>query len=202
MAPQPQNLRAVGDRIEDLVGKLRTSLDPVAWRQVEEALALVTELYGAGLAAVIRALNADTAGAAVAARLVEDELVSSLLVLHGLHPHNLDERVHAALVDVRPYLGSHGGDVEVLGIDDTTGTVRLRLLGSCDGCPSSSATLRYAVERAIAEAAPEIVHIEVEGLAEPESPPPPPAPPATPITLTPKPAHANGAARAAADVGA
>src|SRR6185437_8863092 len=59
------------------------------------------------------------------------------------------------------YLGSHGGDVELLGVDDD-GVVRLRLLGSCDGCPSSSVTLKLAVEGAIEAAAPEIGTIEVQ----------------------------------------
>ncbi len=117
------------------------------------------------------------------ARLLDDELVASLLLLHGLHPHDLMDRVQQALVDVRPYLGSHGGDVEILELDEVTGTLRLGLLGSCDGCPSSTATLKYSVERAIQEAAPEIVHIEVEGLAAPAPPPVP----TTTIQLTPKP---------------
>ena len=174
-----QNLRAVGDRIEQLVGELRSGLDPVTWRRVEEALALVTDLYGAGLAIVVR-----EAGPSLLARLLDDELVASLLLLHGLHPYDLAERVQQALVDVRPYLGSHGGDVEILELDEATGTLRLGLLGSCDGCPSSTATLKYSVERAIQEAAPEIVHLVVEGLAEPAAPP---APPAAPVQLIPKP---------------
>jgi Fe-S cluster biogenesis protein NfuA len=179
------NLRAVGDRIEELVGQLRSTLDPVNWRLVEEALSLVTDLYGAGLAAAVRTLKSDAdAGPALMDMLIEDELVASLLVLHGLHPRDLEHRVNGALISVRPYLGSHGGDVEVLELDADAGFLRLRLLGSCDGCPSSTATLRHSVEMAIAEAAPEIVHIEVEGLAEPPAPPPPPA---TPIQLSVKP---------------
>jgi len=177
------NLRAVGDRIEHLVGELRSGTDPVTWQRVEEALGLVTELYGAGLAAVVRALNSEEAGPSVMARLLNDELVASLLLLHGLHPDTLVDRVERALVEVRPYLGSHGGDVEILELDEASGTLRLGLLGSCDGCPSSTATLKHSVERAIQEAAPEIVHIDVEGLA---APPPPPVP-ATTIHLTPKP---------------
>lgn len=180
------NLRAVGDRIEELVGELRSGLDPVSWRRVEEALSLVTDLYGGGLAAVLGVLKTEECGAAVMTRLLEDELVSSLLVLHGLHPHDLNDRVQQALVEVRPYLGSHGGDVEVLEIDAAAGIVRLSLLGSCDGCPSSSATLRFAVERAIREAAPEITTIEVDGLVDVPEPEPPPRP-ATTIELTTKP---------------
>ena len=68
-----------------------------------------------------------------------------------------------ALESVRPYLGSHGGDVEILAIDGDEGVVALRMLGSCDGCASSSVTLELAVQRAIEEAAPEITRIDVVG---------------------------------------
>ena len=63
-------------------------------------------------------------------------------------------RVERALDRCGPFLGQHGGDVELLDIDEDAGAVRLRLLGSCDGCPSSAVTLQHAVERAIVEAAP------------------------------------------------
>jgi Fe-S cluster biogenesis protein NfuA len=66
------------------------------------------------------------------------------------------------LESVRPFLAQHGGDVELLGIDDELGAVKLRLLGSCDGCPSSASTLQGAVETAIVDAAPEITRIVVE----------------------------------------
>ena len=114
-------------------------------------------------------------------RLVADDLVGSLLILHGLHPLDLEARVVAALDSVRPYLGSHGGDVEVLGIDEDEGVLHLRMLGSCDGCPSSSVTLQQAVKQAIEEAAPEIVHIDVV-----DDTPPPPRP-LHPVVLTEKP---------------
>ena len=71
---------------------------------------------------------------------------------------------------MRPFLAHHDGDVELLGIDPDAGAVKLRLLGSCDGCPSSSVTLQFAVERAIVEAAPEISRIDV---ADPRTRPDP-----------------------------
>ena len=77
--------------------------------------------------------------------------VASLLVLHGLHPEDLRSRVQKALVQVRPYLGSHGGDVEIVDADTHGGVVRLRMKGSCDGCPSSALTVKLAVEGAIRE---------------------------------------------------
>jgi Fe-S cluster biogenesis protein NfuA len=93
--------------------------------------------------------------------------VSALLALHGLHPWSVEERVNRALDQVRPYLGSHAGGVTLVGIDDE-GVVRLQLEGSCDGCPSSLQTVRTAVEGAVADAAPEVTAVEVEGVvAEP-----------------------------------
>ena len=89
--------------------------------------------------------------------------VGSLLIVHGLHPPTRSRsRVERRSSSVRPFLGAHGGDVELLDVDADAGAVRLRLLGSCDGCPSSAVTLQSAVERAILEAAPEIVIIDVE----------------------------------------
>ena len=120
----------------------------------------MSDLYGAGLARVV-ALVGERDPTLLSA-LVDDELVASLLLVHGLHPSSLEVRVQDALAKVRPFLGRHGGDVELLGIDDALGAVKLRLLGSCDGCPSSAATLQGAVEVAIFEAAPEVTRIEVE----------------------------------------
>jgi Fe-S cluster biogenesis protein NfuA len=98
------------------------------------------------------------------ARLAEDDLVAHLLILHGLHPVPLEQRVHGALEQVRPYLGSHGGDVELLGVED--GVAHVRLEGTCNGCPSSTVTLRNAIEKAIMGAAPELERIEADGPAK------------------------------------
>jgi len=70
--------------------------------------------------------------------------------------------VTQALDKVRPYLNSHKGNVELLGVDD--GVVRLRLQGSCNGCASSAMTLKLAIEEAIQEYAPDIAGMEVEGV--------------------------------------
>jgi Fe-S cluster biogenesis protein NfuA len=95
---------------------------------------------------------------------VGDELVSHLLMLHGLHPDDVENRVQDALESVRPYIQSHGGSVELIGVSN--GVVKLQLGGHCKGCPSSSLTLRTAVEDAIRAVAPEIVRIEADGVAD------------------------------------
>jgi Fe-S cluster biogenesis protein NfuA len=156
----PQNLRAVGDRLEQALEELQATGEARLINLAEELVRLVSELYGAGFARTIELAREHAPGLIEA--LVGDELVASLLLVQGLHPESLDHRVEAALVSVRPFLAQHGGDVELIGIDEELGAVKLRLLGSCDGCPSSASTLRGAVEVAIVEAAPEVVRIVVE----------------------------------------
>jgi Fe-S cluster biogenesis protein NfuA/nitrite reductase/ring-hydroxylating ferredoxin subunit len=164
LTEQARDLRTVGTRIEELLGRLRDRGDPTTAETAEEVVRLVVELYGAGLERVV-----ELAGEDVLERLVKDELVASLLVLHDLHPKDTETRVLEALDQVRPYLGSHAGGVELLGVDPQ-GVVRLRLEGSCDGCPSSIMTVKLAIERAIEEAAPEVTAVEVENLTREQEP--------------------------------
>ncbi len=155
-----EQLRATGERIDALLDA-SSSGGVVARERAEELVRLVADLYGAGLERVLTIV--DDAGQLddeVLAALAADDVVASLLLVHGLHPYDVTTRVEQALEGVRPYLGSHGGDVELLEVDEDI--VRLRLLGSCDGCPSSSVTLKLAVEGAIEAAAPEITAIEVD----------------------------------------
>ena len=164
MTEQARDLRAIGERIEELLGRIRSVGDPGTAETAEEVVRLVVELYGAGLERAV-----ELAGPEVTERLAGDELVASLLVLHGLHPKDTRTRVVEALDKVRPYLGSHAGGVEFLGIDPDA-VVHLRLEGSCDGCPSSTQTVKLAIERAIEEAAPEVTRVEVENLTRERSP--------------------------------
>jgi Fe-S cluster biogenesis protein NfuA len=156
------NARAAGERVERILGDLRAGGDPRAMAAAEELVRCLVDLYGAGLARVV-----ELVGPSTVERLADDRLVESLLLVHDLHPLSADARVQRALDRVRPYLGSHAGGVEYRGIDDS-GVVHLRLEGSCNGCPSSTVTVRLAIETAIEEAAPELTGVDVEGVtAEP-----------------------------------
>ena len=161
-APDP---RGTSERIERLLADLAANADPRIADRAGELVRLLLELYGAALARVMDIAGSEAPGPSLAGRLADDELVASLLIVHDLHPLGTAERVRRALDSVRPYLGSHAGGVEFLGIDG--GVVQLRLEGSCDGCPSSTVTVKNAIERAIAEAAPEITGVAVEGAADP-----------------------------------
>jgi Fe-S cluster biogenesis protein NfuA/nitrite reductase/ring-hydroxylating ferredoxin subunit len=155
------DLSLTGERIDALLTASATG-GTVAHERAEELVRLVTDLYGAGLERIMEILyDAGHLDDETLAKLAGDELVSGLMLVHGLHPYSINQRVEDALEGVRPYLGTHGGDVELLDVTDE-GVVHLRLLGSCDGCPSSSVTLSLAVEGAIMTAAPEVISIEVE----------------------------------------
>jgi Fe-S cluster biogenesis protein NfuA/nitrite reductase/ring-hydroxylating ferredoxin subunit len=151
-------------RVETLLEQVESLGDSAAREVATESMGALLELYGEGLARIVGGLGANGAVQALA----EDELVSHLLLLHGLHPVPVEERVHGALEEVRPYLRSHGGNVELLGVEE--GVVHLRLEGSCSGCPSSAMTLKLAIEDAIHKAAPDIERVEADGTVEPPSP--------------------------------
>lgn len=145
--------RAAGDRIQTLLDSCAAG-GAAAHDRAQQLVREVAGLYGAGLERIMR-----LGDAGLAERLATDDLVASLLLVHGLHPHDLHRRVSDALDRVRPYLGSHGGDVDL--IEVTGDTVRLAFAGSCKSCPSSAVTLELAVEDAVRAAAPEISAIEV-----------------------------------------
>jgi Fe-S cluster biogenesis protein NfuA/nitrite reductase/ring-hydroxylating ferredoxin subunit len=157
-------VRDVGGRIEQLLDEIRAMSSPPAFERVEDIIRTIVEFYGAGLERIVEIAAASAAGHELRGRFTGDPLVASLLLLHRLHPDDLPTRVRNALEKVRPYLGSHGGDVELVEADAEAGLVRLKMKGSCDGCPSSLLTVKLALEGAIQEMAPEVSRIVVEGI--------------------------------------
>ncbi len=156
--------RAEGERLEQLLAEVKKSAGPSTWQRVEELIQGLLGLYGRALERFLALARESGAGEGLSLRLSADELVSSVLLLHGLHPLGVEERVRKALEGVRPYLRSHGGTVELLGVSE--GVVRLRLEGSCHSCPSSAVTMQQTVEEAILAKAPEVTAVEVEGLVQ------------------------------------
>jgi Fe-S cluster biogenesis protein NfuA/nitrite reductase/ring-hydroxylating ferredoxin subunit len=158
------------ERVQELTEQLEEVQDFQARAVADELVSSVMALYGEGLERIFAALADDDATVAeVRERLVDDGVVASLLLIHDLYPVDLETRIGEALQSVRPYMESHGGDVELVGIED--GVARLRLVGHCKGCPASEATLELAIKKAIEDAAPDLAGLEVEGVVDLAPPP-------------------------------
>ncbi len=106
------------------------------------------------------------AGPGVVEGLSRDPVTRSLLELYDLLPQDHGDhddpaaQVSTALLEVHPYLESHGGHLEVRGVDG--GRVHVQLTGSCEDCPGSSVTLRRVVEQALREHIPWFTELVVE----------------------------------------
>ena len=140
------------ERIEQLVRRLESAGDPALHAVASELLQAVIEMHAVALDRMFAVLARQPGGDDAIAAMADDD------------PVDVETRVLGALEKVRPYLHSHGGDVELLSV--SAGVVRLRLQGSCGSCSSSSATLKGAVEDAIYQAAPEVAEIVAEPAAE------------------------------------
>lgn len=157
------------DRVQELTSRLDEYPDPRARELAQDLLGAVIAMYGDGLHRIIDTISRSReAGATILDELAQDGAVASLLLIHDLYPASLEERVGEALDTVRPYMESHGGNVELRGIED--GVAKLALRGSCDGCAASRATLELAIRQALEEHAPDLQGLEVEGVADAPAP--------------------------------
>jgi Fe-S cluster biogenesis protein NfuA/nitrite reductase/ring-hydroxylating ferredoxin subunit len=158
--PGPEQLVS---RVQELQALLESAPDAGTRELAEKLVSAVVRMYGAGLEQVLDALfAAGEPGERIAGGLAEDPLVATLLLIHDLHPVPLADRVQGALDSVRPYMESHGGNVELLSLEH--GVARIRLQGSCSDCSASSVTLELAIKQALEDAAPDLEGLEVEGV--------------------------------------
>jgi Fe-S cluster biogenesis protein NfuA/nitrite reductase/ring-hydroxylating ferredoxin subunit len=157
------------ERVQELTDALDALEDGQAKEIAEELVGAIVDLYGEGIARIMGALTDDAGGGEIRERLIADGVVASLLLVHDLYPVPVETRVLDALASVRPYMESHGGNVELDRIDE--GVAYLRLVGHCHGCPASLSTLELAIKDALEERAPDLLGVEVEGLVERESRP-------------------------------
>ena len=156
------------ERVQDLQSRLSAAGDETTRQLAEELVSAIVQMYGAGLEQVLGVLfAAGEEGARLAMTMADDPLVGTLFMIHDLHPVPLADRVDRALEHVRPYMESHGGNVELLSLQD--GVARLRLEGSCSDCSASAVTLELAIKQALEQAAPDLDGLEVEGMLEKQS---------------------------------
>jgi Fe-S cluster biogenesis protein NfuA/nitrite reductase/ring-hydroxylating ferredoxin subunit len=158
------------ERVQELTAQLDELPDGQARELAGELLSAVIAMYGDGLARIMAVIeDSREAGATIIDELAQDGAVASLLLIHDLYPISLEERVIEALDTVRPYMESHGGNVELVALED--GVAKLALQGSCNGCAASRATLELAIKQALDEHCPDLAGLEVEGVTDPGPPP-------------------------------
>jgi Fe-S cluster biogenesis protein NfuA len=145
-------------RIESRIAEIERTAAPAVCDAAREVVAALLELHGAGLARILEL--ARQRGAPLAEAFAQDELLANLLVLHDLHPDDLESRVKQAAARLHAQVAAAERRLELLGAVD--GVVRLRLSGDGSGCASSAARLRQDIERAIWEAAPDARIVEIE----------------------------------------
>ncbi len=164
IAPRTEGPEFLFERVQELQAALDAERDSATRELAEELVSAIVQLYGEGLERILTVLMANgEEGVNLAAELTEDPLLSTLLLIHDLHPVSLTDRVQGALDSVRPYMESHGGNVELLSLEE--GIARIHLQGSCSDCSASSVTLELAIKQALEQAAPDLAGLEVEGVA-------------------------------------
>ena len=152
------------ERVQELQDRLDSVSDSTTRNLAEEVVSAVVQMYGAGLERILqRLLAGGEVGEQIAVSLTDDPFLATLLLIHDLHPVPLEARVQDALDSVRPYMESHGGNVELLSLEN--GIARIHLRGSCSDCSASAVTLELAIKQALEQAAPDLEGLEVEGVA-------------------------------------
>jgi len=157
-------------RIATILEQLESTSDPNTRALAKELLESLMALHGAGLERILElASTSGETGETIIRQCGRDELVSSLLLLYGLHPDDLRTRVTRALEKLRGYLESHGAKADLISLTEE-GVISLRLHVQSNGCGSSAASVKSALQAAIEDAAPDAASILVEetggGLAQ------------------------------------
>jgi Fe-S cluster biogenesis protein NfuA/nitrite reductase/ring-hydroxylating ferredoxin subunit len=162
---QLDTMNSQGARIQQLLEQIETLPSASTRELIHELMEAMLAFYGQGMARILQVVSeSGPEFQAVYQRLINDKVVRGLLLIHDLHPADLQTRLREALDHVRPYLQSHGGNVELISL--TGQAARLRLQGTCKSCASSAVTLELAIRHAIEEACPDLAGFEVEGVAE------------------------------------
>ncbi|GHO97335.1 hypothetical protein KSF_073830 [Reticulibacter mediterranei] len=146
--------------IERLLQQVSLFSDQEMRATTEELIRAILDLHGEGLARIL-AIIAEAGGDGALEPLVSDGLVSSLLLLHGLHPVDPETRIRHALADLETSLHIDGAGVTLMSIADGTAYVRL-MSNNCHGCSASTEMLRAAIEEAVSQVAPELEGVQIE----------------------------------------
>jgi Fe-S cluster biogenesis protein NfuA len=160
--PPDKDLQKRIQRIGEIIEQLEATADPNSRAMAKELLDSLMALHGAALEKIMNITHeAGETGESLIRKFGDDQLVSSLLLLYGLHPCDIETRVTAALEKSRSFLDSHSARAELVSINED-GAVTLRLHLKPGGCGSTAATVKSTLELAIQDAAPDAASIHVQ----------------------------------------
>lgn len=161
--PQDAALQNKIQRIAGIVEQLESTADPNTRALVKDLLESLMTLHGAALERILEFARAlGEPGAEWIKKCSRDELVSSLLILYGLHPDHLRTRVERAIENARPLLEKHAAHPELISVGED-GTVRVQLHQKPNGvCGATASTARSALQAALLDAAPDAFAIQIE----------------------------------------
>ena len=160
-----RDFRADMQRIGGLVQEIESIADPAVRATTKDLMQSLMDLHGAALEKALDIVaEAGEPGMGIIDRLGRDSLVSSVLILYGLHPEDLETRVVKAVEKIRPQLRKQGCEVELLGVND--GVIRVRVDTGSHTCGSTGKTVQATLEGAIYDAAPDLTSLIVEGFEE------------------------------------
>jgi Fe-S cluster biogenesis protein NfuA len=152
-------------RIGGLVQEIELIADPAVRATTKALVQSLMDLHGAALEKALEIVAAaGEPGMSIIDRLGRDSLVSSVLILYGLHPEDIESRVVKAVDSIRPQLRKQGCEVELIGMDD--GAIRLRVETGSHTCGSTAKTVQATLEGAMYDAAPDLSSLVIEGLEE------------------------------------
>lgn len=160
-----RDLRQDMQRVGELVQEIESIADPAVRAATKNLVQSLMDLHGAALEKALEIVaEAGEPGMEIIDRLGGNSLVSSVLVLYGLHPEDIETRVVKAVDRIRPQLRKQGCEVELLGVND--GAIRLRVETGSHTCGSTAKTVQATLEEAMYDAAPDLTSLTVEGLEE------------------------------------
>jgi hypothetical protein len=145
-------------RLEKLMATLESIADATGREAARELLALVLDLHARSLARVTTIIAASDDGPAIFEKIVEDRELRAMLLLHGLHPQSVENRLRDVIARMQPQWSARGLHVSLMSAGKAFAMVQLQR----NGVAEPTDQLRLEIENALTDAAPDLDDILIE----------------------------------------
>ncbi|MEJ9281188.1 NifU family protein [Ureibacillus thermosphaericus] len=160
MGTQSKSVEQLTERIDQVLREIREmDFTDYQLKKIMELKKAIEAFHEDALRKLVKIVRSTDEGKQLMLEAIEDPSVYAMLLLHGIIKQNLYTKVAAVMEEIRPYLNSHGGDIELEKIDGNV--VYVRMQGACSGCSLSAVTLKNGVEEAIKARVPEVERVEM-----------------------------------------